>query len=287
MQDFVVDLLSEESNLFGVKVFVKSMNFAKYYGNESEIIDWIMKSIKMFLKAENFIGVGIKGNINTKNSNYVGFASLIPVKNSGWIPYVGVSPEYQGLGLGKQLMHRIFEIAEKLQLKSIELCSSQKGVNFYRSLGFESNYPVSGYDVKETWKKPSKELHIDTEIPEWVYQMDQEVGGIDRRKLFHIHNYNQIMIINEPYHGYGILYKTRIGPIIADSLELAQEIILKAIELGATSLVLVEDSPIKKAIHDVVGLTPQPLVASIKMTYGIPLNQDLTKIFGLRSVAYG
>jgi hypothetical protein len=117
--------------------------------------------------------------------------------------------------------------------------------------------------------------------------MDREVVGIDRQKLFHIHKYDQVPIINEPGRGYGFLYESRIGPIIADSLGLAQEIILKAIELGAKSVILAEDTPQKKQITEVVTLKPQALMDNVKMTFGIPLQQDLIRLYGLRSVAYG
>ncbi len=117
--------------------------------------------------------------------------------------------------------------------------------------------------------------------------MDREVVGIDRQKLFQLHRYDQVPIIHEPGHGYGFLYKTRIGPIIADSLPLAQEIILKAIELGATSLILVEHSPQKKHVADGIAPKPQQLTDTIKMTNGIPFQQDLMKLYGLRSVTHG
>ncbi|MHA2157036.1 MAG: GNAT family N-acetyltransferase, partial [Candidatus Hodarchaeales archaeon] len=207
--------------------------------------------------------------------------------NTGWIPYVGVDPKYQGYGLGRQLMEEVFEIGQELDLQSIELCSSQKGIPFYKTLGFEENYPVCGYDIIKAKVQPQQDLQIDNKIPEWLSKMDKRVIGIDRSVLFHIHNYDKLVIINEPYHGYGFLYKTRIGPIIADSQKLAEEIILKAITLGATSLVLVEDTPTKNKIQKNLTLNPQALMNNTKMTYGTPLQQNLAKLYGLRSVAYG
>ncbi|MHA1979281.1 MAG: GNAT family N-acetyltransferase [Candidatus Hodarchaeales archaeon] len=283
---YTVDILNEENYHLAIKPFVKAMDFAQYYGNEQEIEEWILQSVEMFSSKARFHGVGIREE-SSINDSYVGFASLIPVETTGWIPYVGVDPTYQGQGLGKKVLLKILEIAEEMNLESIELCSSQKGINFYQSLGFQINYPVCGYDILEPNRPPEKDLSIDNHIPEWVYTLDQKVVGIDRKSLIHLHNYKELTIINEPNHGYGILYKTRIGPIIADSLTLAQEIILKSVELGATSLVLVEDAVQKKKIHEVLKLKPQPLMNNTKMTYGSQIHQDVGKLYGLRSVAYG
>jgi GNAT superfamily N-acetyltransferase len=287
LKTFTVDTLDNESYKSALTSFVKAMEFAKYYGNEQEIVEWIANSIKMFSRKKRFHCVGVRENQTSNTNNYIGFASLIPVQNSGWIPYVGVDPKFQGHGLGRQLMEEIFEIAKELGLLSIELCSSQKGIPFYKTLGFTENFPVCGYDIIEAKIQSQLELKIDSEIPEWLSEMDKEVVGINRTHLFQIHNYDELVIINEPYHGYGFLYKTRIGPIIADSQKLAEEIILKAITLGATSLVLVEDTPTKNKIQKNLTLNPQALMNNTKMTYGTPLQQNLAKLYGLRSVAYG
>lgn len=262
------------------------MDFSKYYGDEQEIEEWILQSVRMFSSKNRFYGVGIRAESSVSN-NYVGFASLIPVETTGWIPYVGVDPAYQGYGLGKKLMYAILKIAKEKGLGSIELCSSQKGEKFYESLGFQVNYPVRGYEFVKSTKSSNRDLSIDNQIPEWIHTMDREVVGIDRKSIINLHNYSKVTIINKPNQGYGILYNTRIGPIIADSLDLAQEIIIKAIELGAKSLVLVEDSKKKQRIHEIAQLKPQPLMSNIKMTYGTPLQQDVRKLYGLRSVAYG
>jgi ribosomal protein S18 acetylase RimI-like enzyme len=281
---YVVDVLTKETYRSALRSFIKAMGFVEYYGDEEEIEEWIANSIKMFYKADNFHCVGVR---STQSTDYIGFSSLIPVDTSGWIPYVGIDPHYQGRGLGKKLMEKILEIAKELNLKTIELCSSRKGIYFYQSLGFKIDYPVNGYDILESKKKPQKKLQIATDIPDWIYKMDREVVGVDRSKLLHIHNYKHVTVINEPNHGYGFLYKTRIGPIVADSIVLAQEIILKGMELGGTSLVLVENSDRKKKISDVVTLKLQKLMDNTKMTYGIPLQQNLDKLYGFRSVAYG
>jgi ribosomal protein S18 acetylase RimI-like enzyme len=284
LKSFVVDILNEETYRLALRSVVKAMDFVKYYGNEQEIEEWIAKSIEMFYRKDRFHCVGIK---EIQEEEYLGFSSLIPLETTGWIPYVGVEPEYQGYGLGKKLIVKTLEIAKEIGLETIELCSSQKGFQFYQSLNFEANFPVIGYDIIKTKKKNENDLQIDTQIPNWILKMDREVVGIDRENLFHIHNYRNLTIINDPHYGYGFLYNKRIGPIIANSLPLAQEIILKGVELGATSCVLVEDTALKKKINEVVHLKPQVLMENTKMTYGVSLKQDLDKLYGFRSVAYG
>lgn len=287
VKNFVVDILDEDTFHLALPPFIKAMGFAEYYGDEQEIEEWIANSIRMFYKKGRFHCVGVRESQGGNSANYVGFSSLIPVETTGWIPYVGVDSNFQGRGLGRKLMLKVLEIAREIPLETIELCSSQAGIPFYQSLDFKANYPICGYDIVEPRKNSKQELQIDTTMPDWILKKDREVVGIDRQKLFQIHRYDQVPIINDPGHGYGFLYKTRIGPIIADSLSLAQEILLKAIELGATSLILVEDAPLKKQLKDVATLKPQPLLDNLKMTFGTPLQQDLSRLYGLRSVAYG
>ncbi len=153
MNTFIVDILDEETFHLALRPFIKAMGFAEYYGNEEKIEKWITDTIEMFYKEECFHYVGVRDNQNN-SSNYIGFSSLISLKTTGWIPYVGIDPKFQGHGLGKRLMTKILEIARDLQLETIEICSSQAGIPFYQSLGFEVNYPVNGYDIVKTNRKP-------------------------------------------------------------------------------------------------------------------------------------
>ncbi|MHA2170307.1 MAG: hypothetical protein ACXAB7_10480, partial [Candidatus Kariarchaeaceae archaeon] len=71
----------------------------------------------------------------------------------------------------------------------------------------------------------------------------------------------------------------------------ARDLILKGVELGATSMILAEDSLEKKQLHKVLDLGFWPgfenASKTTHMTYGTPLNQDLQKLYCLRNVSFG
>lgn len=61
-------------------------------------------------------------------------------KGVGQLRYMAVHPNYQGKGLGKLIVAKLEQEAQKLQLHTIELQARENAVNFYKN---------SGYTVKE------------------------------------------------------------------------------------------------------------------------------------------
>ena len=117
--------------------------------------------------------------------------------------------------------------------------------------------------------------------------MDRNILKVDRKEILNIHRYNKRTIIGKENECYGILYGNRFGPVIANNFDLAKDLYLKAYEMGAKSIVLVENTSAKKKMHDYLELHPVPNMDDWKMTYGKPLDQLVSKIYGLRSLAYG
>jgi predicted GNAT family acetyltransferase len=245
----------------------------------------LLNSINLFYKNNRFISVGLK---DTLSHDFIGFGSLIPLEDRAWIPYFGIDPKFQRRGLGKTLMHELIRIVKEKKMETIELCSTKAAYPLYESVNFSTDYPVNMYKIKEVKEDSSiDDLQILSSIPEWVYRLDNEVVDEDRSSILNIHNYEHLKIFAKKDKGFGILYGTRIGPIIADSPDLAKEIILSAHKNGAESFLLVEDSNQKSKIKEAFELESIPNMQITKMTYGKPINQKLDKFFGLRSFAYG
>ncbi|OLS26725.1 MAG: hypothetical protein HeimC3_08270 [Candidatus Heimdallarchaeota archaeon LC_3] len=260
-----------------LKVFCKAMGF-----EEEEIQNDMISSVKMFYGHNNFIGIGIK---KSTEKDYVGFGSLIPYKNTAWIPYVGIEPAIQKQGLGRLIMDQLIKIALKNNWETIELCASDAGISLYNNLGFTNDYKASIYKIVNCSENPSENLNVSNTFPEWIYSLDKEVLGTNRKNIFHIHKYNQLTIISKENEGYGIIYGKRIGPVIANYPELAKDIFKTAIKHGAETVVLVEKDNAKTDFFSFMEL--ELVISTRKMTYGKALLQDVKRIFGLRSLAYG
>ncbi|MHA1988964.1 MAG: GNAT family N-acetyltransferase [Promethearchaeota archaeon] len=278
-ENYQIEVLNEENYIPAFDKFFTSMEF-----NDEDTKNHLINGVNLFYRNNRFISVGIK---EATTQNYVGFGSFITLDDRAWIPYFGIDPKYQRKGLGKKLMNKLIAIAGENNWETIELCATKAGYPLYKAAKFTADYPVNMYKIKEVKEESNSDLQIFTSIPEWVYQLDREVVDEDRKDIFHIHNYENLKIIAKKDKGFGALYGTRVGPIIADSVDLAKEIILTAHKLGAESFLLVEDTKIKSAIKEAFELESVQIMQVTKMTYGKPVNQKLQKIFGLRSFAYG
>ena len=87
------------------------------------------------------------------------------------------------------------------------------------------------YLTKTFGMKPNK-------IPKWCLTMDKEAFGDDRSSLLKLLLNNGGKIILLDNKGYGILWKNRIGPVIAENEEVAKNIIKNASKMGAEKIYL-------------------------------------------------
>jgi len=89
----------------------------------------------------------------------VGFLSQSKV-NEGYIHLVGVHPDNRGMGLGKFLYHRFFQICKASNRDTIRSCTSpvNKGsIEFHRNIGFNilnGNVEVDGIQVSLDYNHP-------------------------------------------------------------------------------------------------------------------------------------
>ncbi|MFT5277471.1 MAG: ribosomal-protein-alanine N-acetyltransferase [Glaciecola sp.] len=70
----------------------------------------------------------------------IGYVLLTSVLDEFTIEDITVSNDYRGQGLGRRIMEAGFELANKMQQKTVYLevrCSNQTAIKLYRSMGFE------------------------------------------------------------------------------------------------------------------------------------------------------
>ena len=211
---------------------------------------------------------------------------------TAWNHYVGFDPLYQGLGGGRLIMENLLTSVKSNNWQSVELVASHAGFPLYKKLGFRTDFPVAHYEIKSVNKVLNDSLDISNiskkkTLPNWVIEFDKEHLGIDRSNLFSIHGFNQITLISQENHGYGLLYGSKIGPIICDSFDLASDIIIKSYNLGATSVTLPIDDNLISFLRKSIDIAIFPNREGIKMSYGeiIPYKKDT--IIALRSMAFG
>lgn len=67
-----------------------------------------------------------------------------PIGGVMFISWVGVLPEYQGKGIGTQLLEKIEKTALEIGVHNMQLQADEKNLSFYKNAGFE----VLGLDKK-------------------------------------------------------------------------------------------------------------------------------------------
>jgi ribosomal protein S18 acetylase RimI-like enzyme len=98
-----------------------------------------------------------------KDNNLIAFlvGFLSPARaNEGYIHFVGVHPQYRGVGLGRYLYNGFFRICKENDRNIIRACTSpvNKGsIAFHRKLGFaieEGDAEIDGIQVTLDYNKP-------------------------------------------------------------------------------------------------------------------------------------
>lgn len=90
----------------------------------------------------------------------IGFLSPAKPKE-GYIHFVGVHPDYRGIGLGKLLYNRFFKICKVNKRDTIRACTSpvNKGsIEFHKKMGFDishGNAEIEGTPVTLDYNRPN------------------------------------------------------------------------------------------------------------------------------------
>lgn len=99
---------------------------------------WTVNTLKQ--EIENKTGLNSYYIVAKQNSEIVGFAGAINIIDEINIMNIVVRKDKRKLGIGSALLENIFEIAKKLQAKTITLEVNEKNtcaINLYKKYGFK------------------------------------------------------------------------------------------------------------------------------------------------------
>lgn len=92
------------------------------------------------------IGHIIQNKQKSKNNNEIIKGKLVgfeTVRKDGYILFLGVSPDYRGLGIGRKLIEKAKK--EHKSLSCHARTSNEKAIGFYKHLGFEIKKKIENY----------------------------------------------------------------------------------------------------------------------------------------------
>lgn len=218
------------------------------------------------------------------NEKTIGCGAVIPYNSLAWIAWMAVDPIFQRKGIGNEIMKNLMDYTKKSGLKTLRLDATNIGMKLYSKFGFREEYRVLWYEIKfrnrlNNFKE--LEISISNNIPRWCLKLDKEAFGDDRIKLLKLLLDNGGKIIMVENEGYGILWKNRIGPVVANDVEIAQNIVKYASNNGAEMIYvpLYREMPEKFLSNLNEKKRDSSLTCCTRMIYGNVINEDTKKIY--------
>jgi GNAT superfamily N-acetyltransferase len=235
--------------------------------------------------AAGFVGAELGGRM-------VGCGALIGYRLSAWIAFMAVLPGLRGRGTGNALMMALMARAEEQGYETLKLDASNWGKPLYVKHGFRTEYQVRTHDLLvgdsgEEREEPS--ILIAHDIPEWCLAMDRKAFGDDRSLLLRQVLKEGGQLIVEESHGFGIIWKQKVGPVIADSVPAARNIVRYAQTLGAKRIyVPLHDHMPSDFLSDLEEVRPTTsIICCERMSAGPGIDEDRRMVFASFSAATG
>ena len=201
------------------------MELSKAAGWNQLEIDW-----------QVFMRLGPEDNVvAVSGDDIVGSVATIRYgEELSWIGMLLVHPDFRGRGVGKELL---LEAVQKLaHEKNVKLDATSAGRQIYLQCGFEDEYPVSRLETHSTAVAapgqncfPAEEKDLTA-----IFEMDAAVFGADRQMLlkqvwFNALTFSYVYKSEGKISGYSLGRRGyrffHIGPIIADNIEVAKNLL--------------------------------------------------------------
>ena len=276
MKSFSIRKLKSNEMLSALRISYSAFNrnIPDDIGDEVSLLnDLIDHKIASFLIAEC-------------ESELFGIGALFNFGEVSTIGYMGVLSNYRSRGLGTQIFTELFQKSLKKNTKSIVLYASKLGRPIYEKFGFLTSFHAQ----KFTLPRPvgdelnSTEFEILDSIPSWISKLDQEAMGFDRQEYLNILIKHGSRILSFKKKGFALISKARVGPVIAESSELALKFIQKSGQMGGNNLIIPKHDYFSEQIVKNLGLRKIE-DSNVQMIYGQEINQDLKKLFVIGTYA--
>jgi GNAT superfamily N-acetyltransferase len=179
-----------------------------------------------------------------------------------WIGMVLVDPEKKRMGIGTQLLREALKVLEKME--TVKLDATPAGREVYLKLGFNDEYMLSRMVLKEKIRSlPSNAVHVREQDFDAILQQDKKVFGASREDLLKrmLKNYPELsFVINARSYSFGRkgFNFTQIGPVIADGIDDAKQLVSSALNTinGPVVMDVMDHSPFKQWLAS-LGFTEQ------------------------------
>ena len=274
-------------------------------------IDEIIEAIEIFLLAFNRMSSEAVKNekktweclIHNKIAKFyiallegkiIGVGGAFVYKNVASLGYLGVLPEYRGVGIGTVIFKALLQSAINLGCETVMLYASDLGEPIYKKFGFQGTYYASNLSLMKKWPNISiknKQIEILDYLPDWLLTLDEKAVGYNRSDYLQVRLTlgAKILVIEE--EGYGlvsqVLSRIRLGPLISVNLESALNIIKKGILLGADNLIIPRHPFIKDKLPSLLQLTEDEQNPNLRMFYGKKISENLEYQFAIGSYGRG
>ncbi|UCG69117.1 MAG: GNAT family N-acetyltransferase [Thermoplasmata archaeon] len=173
------------------------------------------------------------------NEKIIGCGALVTYRSHVWVAWMAVDPDFQQKGVGNKIMRNLMDYAKKSGFNTLRLDATNVGKKLYSKFEFREEYRVLWHEIKFLKGRYDFEgsgIAVSNHIPKWCLKMDKEAFGDDRSRLLKLLLNNGGKIITVENEGDGILWKNRIGPIIAEDVDIAKNIVRYATGMGAERL---------------------------------------------------
>ncbi|UCE37981.1 MAG: GNAT family N-acetyltransferase [Thermoplasmata archaeon] len=223
----------------------------------------------------------------------VGCGALVTYPDMAWVAWMATDIDFQKKGIGNVIMKNLMDYAHEMGIKTLKLDATEIGEKLYSKFEFRNEYQVIWYEINYPRKSNDQrgmEITVMDEIPEWCLKLDKEAFGDDRSQLLQLLLKNGGKVLSIENEGYGILWKNRIGPVIAENMECAIAIVRHASEMGAEKIYipLHKELP-NKFIIDFnkkrMGNTQIPCCT--RMTYGEIIKENTKNVYASFIAATG
>jgi GNAT superfamily N-acetyltransferase len=233
----------------------------------------------------HFVGASEQGEM-------LGCGALILYPLSAWIAFMAVLPSRRGRGIGNRIMKRLIKRAEETGVKSLNLDATNLGKPLYAKYGFKHRYPVRLYEIVTPAVPEAclrQRVEISDAMPGWCVKTDRDAFGDDRSRLLRLILGRGGKMIIIRHQGFGILWKDKIGPVIAESLEAAHAIVHRAAALGAKKIYVPARKDLPQAfLYGFKEIKPKTsILCCDRMALGESLDENIGKVFASFSAAAG
>lgn len=234
-------------------------------------------------------GIG-KFLISEENGKIFGLGGIFLFEKVCSFGYMAVLKEYRGKGMGTDIFRNLLDISNKMNCETMILYASKLGEPIYKKFGFKRRFYGEMYKLAvqslELGTVP-KEIKILSTVPEWVVILDKNAMGFDRTNYLNLRVKLGCKILAIENEGYGLLANKRLGPLIARNMEIAQQIIKKAIQLGADHLIIAEHQYLSKEFFKTIMFRKMENRGSVKMVFGKNIPKKLELLYAIGTFAKG